>query len=88
MESLIGILDALDEKPSAFFNGAYDEKIVFKPKDRVELEIDGVKMFQILVPAAQNRMMDRPCLCLVQERRLPRKSPMRGRSSVLSWQEA
>jgi transcriptional regulator with XRE-family HTH domain len=27
VESLIGILDALDEKPSSFFSGAFDEKI-------------------------------------------------------------
>ena len=30
VESLIGILDALDEKPSTFFDGAFDEKIVFR----------------------------------------------------------
>lgn len=58
VESLIGILDALDEKPSTFFDGAFDEKIVFQMKDRVDMEHEEVKMFQILVPAAQNRLMD------------------------------
>jgi transcriptional regulator with XRE-family HTH domain len=46
VESLIGILDALDEKPSNFFDGAFEEKIVFKLKDRVDLEMEGVKGFR------------------------------------------
>ncbi len=58
VESLLAILDALDEKPSAFFDETFDEKIVFKVKDRVELEKEDVASFQILVPAAQNRLMD------------------------------
>ncbi len=78
VESLIGILDALDEKPSAFFNGAYDEKIVFEPEDRVELEIEGVKMFQILVPAAQNRMMDPALLVLGAGEKTPEEEPHEG----------
>jgi transcriptional regulator with XRE-family HTH domain len=58
VESLLAILDALDEKPSAFFNETFVEKIVFNVKDRVELEKEDVASFQILVPAAQNRLMD------------------------------
>lgn len=64
VESLIGILDALDQKVSTFFDEAFDEKIVFRPKDRVELEREDVAGFQILVPAAQNRMMDPALLAL------------------------
>ncbi len=78
VESLIGILDALDEKPSAFFDGAFDEKIVFKPKDRVELEMEGVKIFQVLVPAAQNRMMDPALLELEGEESTPEEEPHEG----------
>jgi transcriptional regulator with XRE-family HTH domain len=78
VESLIGILDALDEKPSAFFDGAFDEKIVFKPKDRVELEMEGVKTFQILVPAAQNRMMDPALLELDVGEKTPEEEPHEG----------
>ena len=58
VESLLGILDALDEKPSTFFDEAFEQKIVFKAKDRVDLEKEDVATFQILVPAAQNRLMD------------------------------
>jgi transcriptional regulator with XRE-family HTH domain len=78
VESLIGILDALDEKPSAFFNGAIDEKIVFKMKDRVELEREDVKTFQILVPAAQNRMMDPAILELDAGEKTPEEEPHEG----------
>lgn len=78
VESLIGILDALDEKPSAFFDGAFDEKIVFKPKDRVEMELEGVKNFQILVPAAQNRMMDPALLELGAGEKTPEEEPHEG----------
>jgi transcriptional regulator with XRE-family HTH domain len=78
VESLIGILDALDEKPSAFFDGAIDEKIVFKLKDRVELEWEDVKNFQILVPAAQNRMMDPALLDLDVGEKTPEEEPHEG----------
>jgi transcriptional regulator with XRE-family HTH domain len=78
VESLIGILDALDEKPSTFFNGAYDEQIVFKLKDRVDLEMEDVKLFQILVPAAQNRMMDPALLEMDPGEKTPEEEPHEG----------
>lgn len=78
VESLIGILDALDEKPSRFFNGAFDEKIVFKLKDRVEMEIEEVKRFQILIPAAQNRLMDPALMELDAGERTPEEEPHEG----------
>jgi transcriptional regulator with XRE-family HTH domain len=78
VESLLGILDALDEKPGRFFDGAFDEKIVFKLKDRVELERENVKKFQILVPAAQNRLMDPGMLELDVNQRTPEEEPHEG----------
>jgi len=78
VESLIGILEALDEKPSTFFDGAYDEQIVFKLKDRVELEIDDVKAFKILVPAAQNRLMDPALLEMNAGEKTPEEEPHEG----------
>lgn len=78
VESLLGILDALDEKPSTFFDGALDEKIVFKLRDRVELEREDVKTFQILVPAAQNRMMDPAFLELDIGEKTPEEEPHEG----------
>ncbi len=64
VESLLAILGALDEKPSTFFDEAFEQKIAFKVKDRVELEKEDVASFQILVPAAQNRLMDPACVAL------------------------
>jgi len=78
VESLIGILDALDEKPSNFFDGAFEEKIVFKLKDRVDLEMEGVKGFQILIPAAQNRLLDPALLELGSGERTPEGEPHEG----------
>ncbi len=78
VESLIGILDALDEKPSVFFSGSFDEKIVFKLKDRVDLEIDGIKAFQILVPAAQNRLLDPALVELAPGETTPEEEPHEG----------
>ena len=78
VESLIAVLDALDEKPSAFFNGALDEKIVFKLKDRVDMEMEGVETFQILVPAAHNRMMDPALLELKAGEKTPEEEPHEG----------
>jgi transcriptional regulator with XRE-family HTH domain len=66
VESLIGILDALDEK------------IVFKLKDRVEMEIDEVKKFQILIPAAQNRLMDPALMELDVGEKTPEEEPHEG----------
>ncbi len=42
VESLLGILDALDQKASTFFDEGFDEKIVFGTEDRVELEKEHV----------------------------------------------
>ena len=78
VESLIGILDALDEKPSRFFDGAFDEKIVFKLKDRVEMEIEEVNKFQILIPAAQNRLMDPALMELDVGEKTPVEEPHEG----------
>ncbi|MCX8022579.1 MAG: cupin domain-containing protein [Syntrophorhabdaceae bacterium] len=78
VESLIGILDALDEKPSTFFSGGFEEKIVFKQKDRVDLEHEGVKIFQILVPAAQNRQMDPALLELDVNEKTQEDGPHEG----------
>jgi transcriptional regulator with XRE-family HTH domain len=78
VESLLGILDALDEKPSRFFSGSFDEKVVFKQKDRVDLEMEHVELFQILIPAAQNRSMDPALLELNPGEVTPEEEPHEG----------
>ena len=78
VESLLAILDALDEKPSAFFNETFVELIVFKVKDRVELEKEDVASFQILVPAAQNRLMDPAFVALNPGEKMEEEGPHEG----------
>lgn len=78
VESLLGILDALDQKASTFFEEGIDEKIVFGAEDRVALEREHVKKFQILVPAAQNRLMDPALLELGPGEKTEEEEPHEG----------
>lgn len=78
VESLLGILDALDQKASTFFDEAFHEKIVFGPEDRVELEKENVTKFEILVPAAQNRQMDPALLALNTGEKTEEEEPHEG----------
>ncbi len=78
VESLLGILDALDQKASTFFDEGFDEKIVFRAKDRVELEREDVGHFEILVPAAQNRRMDPALLVLNPGEKTEEEEPHEG----------
>ena len=77
VESLLAVLDALDEKPSTFFDEAFEQKIAFKAKDRVELEKEDVASFEILVPAAQNRLMD-PALVALKPGEKTEEGPHEG----------
>ena len=78
VESLLGILDALDQKASTFFDETFHEKIVFGTDDRVELEKENVAGFEILVPAAQNRLMDPVLLALNSGEKTEEEEPHEG----------
>ncbi len=78
VESLLGILDALDQKASVFFDEGFDEKIVFGPDDRVTLERESNETFDILVPAAQNRLMDPALLTLRSGEATDEEEPHEG----------
>jgi transcriptional regulator with XRE-family HTH domain len=78
VESLLGILDALDQKASTFFDETFDEKIVFRKDDRVELEKEHVTKFAILVAAAQNRAMDPALLELEAGEKTEEEEPHEG----------
>jgi transcriptional regulator with XRE-family HTH domain len=78
VESLLGILAALDQKASTFFDEGFVEKIVFRPDDRVELEKENVARFEILVPAAQNRLMDPALLALDPGEKTEEEEPHEG----------
>jgi transcriptional regulator with XRE-family HTH domain len=55
LDSLIQILEALDENISDFFREASQEKIVYREKDRVAIEKEKIEKFELLVPASTNR---------------------------------
>jgi transcriptional regulator with XRE-family HTH domain len=78
VESLLGVLDALDQKASTFFDEGTAEKIVFGAEDRVELEREHVADFEILVPAAQNRLMDPALLALNPGEKTEDEEPHEG----------
>jgi transcriptional regulator with XRE-family HTH domain len=78
VESLLSILDALDQKASTFFEEGIAEKIVFGADDRVDLEKEHVDKFQILVPAAQNRLMDPALMALAPGEKTEEEEPHEG----------
>ena len=89
VESLLGILDALDQKASTFFDEGFDEKIVFGADDRVEL-LKG-SMWRnsrfLCLPHRTGSWIPR-FLPLVPVRRQKKKSRMKAKNSVLSCREA
>ncbi|MFH1287214.1 MAG: XRE family transcriptional regulator [bacterium] len=78
VDSLIQILAALDESPVDFFREAFQEKVVFGKEDRVKVEKRGVKKFELLVPAAQNREMEPALVILSQGEKTPREDSHEG----------
>jgi len=58
VESLILLLNALDEDISDFFAETSEEDIVFGKRDRVSASKDGVTKYEYLIPGAQNWSMD------------------------------
>ena len=52
LDSLIQLLEALDENISDFFREASAEKIVYREQDRVPIEKERIEKFELLVPGA------------------------------------
>ncbi|MBW2059320.1 MAG: cupin domain-containing protein [Deltaproteobacteria bacterium] len=65
LDSLIQILEALGEKASDFFGDIEKERIVYRVKDRVDLQKrNGVKGFFLPIPGSTNRLMEPAILTL------------------------
>jgi transcriptional regulator with XRE-family HTH domain len=58
LDSLVPILEALDENISDFFREASEEKIVYREKDRVAIEKEKIERFELLVPGSTNRRLN------------------------------
>ncbi len=78
LDSLVQILDALDENISDFFREASQEKIVFREGDRVALEKEKVEKFELLVPGSTNRRLEPVLLTLKKGQATPKEKPHEG----------
>ena len=78
LDSLIQLLEALDENISDFFREASAEKIVYREQDRVPIEKEKIEKFELLVPGATNRRFEPVLLTLEQGQATPQERPHEG----------
>jgi len=78
LDSLVQILEALDETISEFFQEAPQEKIVYREKDRVAIEKEKIEKFELLVPGSTNRRLEPILLTLRQGQATPKERPHEG----------
>jgi transcriptional regulator with XRE-family HTH domain len=78
LDSLVQILEALDENISDFFKEASEEKIVYREKDRVAIEKEKIEKFELLVPGSTNRRLEPILLTLQKGESTPKEKPHEG----------
>jgi transcriptional regulator with XRE-family HTH domain len=78
LDSLIQILDALDEDISDFFKETSEEKIIYLEKDRVAIEKEKIEKFELLVPGSTNRRLEPILLTLRKGQSTPKERPHEG----------
>jgi len=78
LDSLVPILDALDENISDFFKEASEEKIIYRIKDRVAIEKEKIENFELLVPGSTNRRLEPILLTLRKGEATPKEKPHEG----------
>ena len=78
LDSLVQILDALDENISDFFKEASQEKMVYREKDRVAIEKEKIEKFELLVPGSTNRRLEPVLLTLRKGESTPKEKPHEG----------
>lgn len=78
LDSLVPILDALDENISDFFKEASQEKIIYRIKDRVAIEKEKIENFELLVPGSTNRRLEPILLTLRKGEATPKEKPHEG----------
>ncbi|MDO9122847.1 MAG: cupin domain-containing protein [Deltaproteobacteria bacterium] len=78
LDSLVPILDALDENISDFFKEASEEKIIYRIKDRVAIEKETIENFELLVPGSSNRRLEPILLTLRKGEATPKEKPHEG----------
>src|SRR5512144_972786 len=78
LDSLVQILEAVDENISDFFREASEEKIVYRGKDRVAIEKEKIEKFELLVPGSTNRRLEPILLTLRKGQATPAEKPHEG----------
>ena len=78
LDSLVQILDALDEDISDFFSDIEEKDIVFRKEDRVHIEKKGVNTFELLIPGSTNKKMEAVMLTLKPGERTEIEEPHEG----------
>jgi transcriptional regulator with XRE-family HTH domain len=78
LDSLVQILEALDENISDFFRETSQEKMVYREKDRVPIEKERIQKFELLVPGATNRRLEPVLLTLKQGQATSKEKPHEG----------
>ena len=58
LDSLVQILDALDENIPDFFTDIEEKDIVYRKEDRVEIEKKELSKFELLIPGSTNKRME------------------------------
>jgi len=78
LDSLVQILEAMDENISDFFRETSQEKMVYREKDRVPIEKERIERFELLVPGATNRRLEPVLLTLKQGQATAKEKPHEG----------
>ena len=78
LDSLIQILEAMDENISDFFRETSEEKIVYREKDRVAIEKEKIEKFELLIPGSTNRRLEPILLTLRKGQTTPKERPHEG----------
>ena len=78
LDSLIQILEAMDENISDFFRETSEERIVYREKDRVAIEKEKIEKFELLVPGSTNRRLEPILLTLRKGEATPKEKPHEG----------
>jgi transcriptional regulator with XRE-family HTH domain len=78
LDSLVQILNAMDENISDFFREASREKVVYQETDRVPIEKEKIEKFELLIPGSTNRRLEPILLTLRQGQATPKERPHEG----------
>lgn len=78
VDTLADILEVLGVSMTEFFDDAEDDRIVFSPDDRIQVDSTGAARYQLLVPGSTNNMMDPALIELKPGEELEVKDPHPG----------